>query len=193
MVRISALFIAACMVLIAGSLGFVVFLRFGFTGAESALVALGTLTALAAYNAIAARKRDRLEASHQLANLAPGSGDLARQFAEIGRRLSAIEAKTDTVIDRALATAQPLAAEIEELSTLVKELADSVAAHDTALANVGRGEGAASGRRPSPRRIDPRPPAMGPLAALSTAANPAPALATASAPLERKVVAFAGL
>ena len=82
MVRISAIFIAACMVLIAGSIGFVVYLRFGFTGAESALVALGTLTALAVYNAIAARKHDRLEASNQLANLARGSGDLARQLAD---------------------------------------------------------------------------------------------------------------
>jgi cyclic-di-GMP phosphodiesterase, flagellum assembly factor TipF len=189
MVRISALFIAACMVLIAGSLGFVVYLRFGFTGAESALVALGTLTALAVYNAIAARKRDRLEASHQLANLARGSGDLARQLAEFGRRLSAIEAKTDTVIDRALATAQPLAAEIEELSTLVKQLADSVASHDAALANVGPADSVASEQRPSASAIDPMPPAMGPLAGLS----PAPALVTAPAPLERKVVAFAGL
>ena len=34
MVRISAIFIAACMVLIAGSIGFVVYLRFGLTGAE---------------------------------------------------------------------------------------------------------------------------------------------------------------
>jgi cyclic-di-GMP phosphodiesterase TipF (flagellum assembly factor) len=193
MVRISALFIAACMVLIAGSLGFVVYLRFGFTGAESALVALGTLTALAAYNAIAARKRDRLEASHQLANLARGSGDLARQLAEFGRRLSAIEAKTDTVIDRALATAQPLAAEIEELSTLVKELADSVAAHDTALANAGAPGSAASELRPSATAIDPMPPAMGPLAALTPAANPAPALVATSEPLENKVAAFAGL
>ena len=87
MVRISAIFIAACMVLIAGSIGVVVYLRFGFTGAESALVALGALTALAVYNAIAARKHDRLEASNQLANLARGSGDLARQLAEFGRRL----------------------------------------------------------------------------------------------------------
>jgi len=190
MVRISALFIAACMVLIAGSLGFVVYLRFGFTGAESALVGLGTLTALAVYNAIAARKRDRLEASHQLANLARGSGDLARQLAEFGRRLSAIEAKTDTVIDRALATAQPLAAEIEELSTLVKQLADSVASHDAALANAGTADSAAE-RRPSATAIDPMPPALGPLAALSPAPNPAQV--TAPAPLERKVVAFAGL
>src|SRR5271155_4647622 len=135
MVRISAIFIAVCMAIIAGSLGFVVYLRFGFTGAESALVGLGTLTALAVYNAIAARKRDRLEASNQLANLARGTGDLARQLAEFGRRLSATEVKVDSVIDRALATAQPLAAEIEELSTLVKQLADSVAAHELALAS----------------------------------------------------------
>ena len=138
MVRISAIFIAACMVLIAGSIGVVVFLRFGFTGAESALVALGVLTALAVYNAIAARKHDRLEASNQLANLARGSGDLARQLAEFGRRLSAMEGKVDTVIDRALATAQPLAAEIEELSSLVKQLANSVAAHEVALATERR-------------------------------------------------------
>ena len=104
MVRISAVFIAACMVLIAGSLGFVVYLRFGFTGAESALVALGTLTGLAVYNAIAARRHDRVETSNQLANLARGSGDLARQFAEFGRRLNAIEAKVDTVVAEARST-----------------------------------------------------------------------------------------
>ena len=125
MVRISAVFIAACMVLIAGSLGFVVYLRFGFTGAESALVALGTLTGLAVYNAIAARRHDRVETSNQLANLARGSGDLARQFAEFGRRLNAIEAKVDTVVDRASAPTQPLAAEIEELSAMVRQLTGS--------------------------------------------------------------------
>ncbi|MGB6799509.1 MAG: EAL domain-containing protein, partial [Xanthobacteraceae bacterium] len=136
MVRISAIFISTCMVLIAGSLGFVVYLRFGFTGAESALVGLGTLTALAVYNAISARKNDRLEASNQLANLARGSDDLARQLAEFGRRLSAVEVKVETVVDRALATAQPLAAEIEEMSALVKQLAVSVAMHETAISNT---------------------------------------------------------
>ena len=59
MVRISAIFIAVCMVLIAGSIGFVVYLRFGLTGAESFLIGLGVLTALAVYNAVAARSRDR--------------------------------------------------------------------------------------------------------------------------------------
>jgi cyclic-di-GMP phosphodiesterase TipF (flagellum assembly factor) len=195
MVRISAIFIAACMVLIAGSIGVVVYLRFGITGAESALVALGVLTALAVYNAIAARKHDRLETSNQLANLARGSGDLARQLAEFGRRLSAMEGKVDNVIDRALATAQPLAAEIEELSTLVKQLADSVAVHDAALA---------AERRPTPAPVADPPSAVN---GAATAAAPEsaiavqPALATPAAvaapppaaSAERKIAAFAGL
>jgi cyclic-di-GMP phosphodiesterase TipF (flagellum assembly factor) len=189
MVRISAIFIAVCMVLIAGSIGFVVYLRFGFTGAESALVALGTLTALAVYNAIAARKRDRLEASNQLANLARGSGDLARQLAEFGRRLSAMEVKVDSVIDRALATAQPLAAEIEELSTLVRQLADSVAAHELALAN-DRG----ADRPPPAANDETMPGAIAPVAAPTLAVSPAaPATLSAAPPAPAKVAAFAGL
>jgi cyclic-di-GMP phosphodiesterase, flagellum assembly factor TipF len=197
MVRISAIFIAVCMVLIAGSLGFVVYLRFGFTGAESALVALGTLTALAVYNAIAARKRDRLEASNQLANLARGSGELARQLAEFGRRLGGMEVKVESVIDRALATAQPLAAEIEELSTLVKQLADSVAAHEVALASER------SVDRPPPAANDEvlavPPVAAQPVTPVAIPAAPAAVAVPAPAPpppppaAPAKIAAFAGL
>jgi cyclic-di-GMP phosphodiesterase TipF (flagellum assembly factor) len=192
MVRVSAIFIAACMVLIAGSLGVVVYLRFGFTGAESALVALGVLTALAVYNAIAARKHDRQEASNQIAALARGSGDLARQLAEFGRRLSTVEGKVDTVIDRALATAQPLAAEIEELSTLVKQLADSVAAHEAALA-AQRAQPAQMAA-PAPHAVNGTAAAAPPSAIAD--ASPVAAAATASAPVasvEPKIAAFAGL
>jgi cyclic-di-GMP phosphodiesterase TipF (flagellum assembly factor) len=187
MVRISAIFIAGCMVLIAGSLGVVVYLRFGFTGAESALVGLGTLTALSVYNAIAARKHDRLEATNQLANLARGSGDLARQLAEFGRRLNAVEVKTDSVIDRALATAQPLSAEIEELSTLVKQLADSVAAHDVAL-------GAALGaeRRPQASAVEATPAGDAAVPAPADAA-PMPPVVPAAPAAPVKIAAFAGL
>jgi cyclic-di-GMP phosphodiesterase TipF (flagellum assembly factor) len=137
MVRISAIFIAVCMVLIAISLGIVVYLRFGFTGAESALVALGILTALAVYNAVSARLRDRAEASAQISTLSRSSGDLARQIAEFGLRLNAMDTKVEHVLDRSLQAAQPLAAEIEELSTLVQQLADSVAAHQSAIGRIG--------------------------------------------------------
>jgi cyclic-di-GMP phosphodiesterase TipF (flagellum assembly factor) len=213
MVRISAIFISTCMVLIAGSIGFVVYLRFGFTGAESALVALGVLTALAVYNAIAARKRDRIETSNQLANLARGSDDLARQLAEFGRRLSTVEVKVETTVDRALATAQPLAAEIEELSALVKQLADSVAAQEVTVSNAMLAAERRAMQAPPPAPAVPQhyaaPPAaaapvapvvapvathMAPAAAPPAAAPVAPAVAAPPPPpVERKVPAFAGL
>jgi cyclic-di-GMP phosphodiesterase TipF (flagellum assembly factor) len=144
MVRISAIFIAVCMVLIAGSIGLVVYLRFGFSGAEAALIGLGVLTALAVYDAVSARLRDRAAASNQLVMLSRSSGDLARQLAEFGRRLNEMDQKVEHVLERSLQTAQPLAEELEELSTLVKQLADSVAAHDHALANVAISGPAAS-------------------------------------------------
>jgi cyclic-di-GMP phosphodiesterase, flagellum assembly factor TipF len=122
MVRISAFLIAVCMVLIAAVLGAVVYSRFGFTGAESALAALGALTAFAVYYAVAARRHDRLETSNQLAKLARGSGDLASQLAEFGRRLNAIEAKVESAVERAVASSQPLTEEIERLSSTVKAL-----------------------------------------------------------------------
>src|SRR5271169_5178572 len=183
MVRISAIFISTCMVLIAGSLGFVVYLRFGFTGAESALVALGTLTALAVYNAIVARKRDRLEASNQLANVARGSSELARQLAEFSRRLDAMEVKVETVIDRARVTAQPLAAEIEELSALVKQLADSVAAHDAALHGLARtSEETGARRAATANNMATAPPAAAHAAPMPGAAGSFPAPGAAALP-----------
>jgi cyclic-di-GMP phosphodiesterase, flagellum assembly factor TipF len=206
MVRISAIFISTCMVLIAGSIGFVVYLRFGFTGAESALVALGVLTALAVYNAIAARKRDRLEVSNQLSNLARGSDDLARQIAEFGRRLSTVEVKVDTTVDRALATAQPLAAEIEELSALVKQLADSVAAQETTVANAVHAAERRAMHAPAAPPVQPAMAPHVPPAVASAAVAPAPPVvavapavaAPSPAPpppafVERKIPAFAGL
>jgi cyclic-di-GMP phosphodiesterase, flagellum assembly factor TipF len=184
MVRISAIFIAVCMVLIAASVGFVVYLRFGLTGAESFLIGLGVLTALAVYNAIAARSRDRAEVSDQIAAISRSSSDLARQLAEFGRQLGTMETKVDAVLDKALASAQPLAVEIEELSTLVKHLADSVAAHEAVLAGL-------SGKE----RIAPAAPAAAPvMAAHATAAVPMPDPAAAPpAPTAAIVAAFSGL
>jgi cyclic-di-GMP phosphodiesterase TipF (flagellum assembly factor) len=179
MVRISAIFIAVCMVLIAGSIGFVVYLRFGLTGAESFLIGLGVLTALAVYNTVAARSRDRAEVSDQIASISRSSADLARQLAEFGRQLGTVETKVDSVLDKALASAQPLAVEIEELSTLVKHLADSVAAHETVLAGL-------SGRE----RVAPATPPVGAAAAAIPMPDPAAASAAATT---GAIAAFAGL
>jgi len=138
MVRISAFLIAACMVLIAALLGMVVYARFGLTGAESALAGLGALTAFAVYYAVAARRRDRLETSNQLAKLARGAGDLASQLAEFGRRLNAIEDKVESAVERAVAISQPLTEEVERLTGTVKSLSGSVSAHEAALSEQAR-------------------------------------------------------
>ena len=135
MVRISAIFVALCMMLIAASLGVVLFLRFGFSAVDSALIALAVLSVLAIYNAVAGRKRDRAEVSDQVSIIARGSGDLARQIAEFGRRLNAMENKVEAALGKAASPAQTLATEIEELSRLVRQLAETVAQHEVALAN----------------------------------------------------------
>jgi len=181
MVRISAIFIAVCMVLIAASLGAVLYLRFGLSVADSGLIALAALMVLAIYNAVAGRKRDRAEVSDQVSNLARGSGDLARQVAEFGRRLGIMESKVETVVDRAASAAQPLAAEIEELSRLVRQLAESVARHDIAL---GRGR---EDDRPVPHAV------VEALTAAMTTVKPADAVAAPATPAGRKVAAFNGL
>ena len=183
MVRVSAIFIAICMVLIAVSLGIVLYLRFGFTGVESGVVALGALTALAVYNAVAARMRDRAEASAQISTLSRSSGDLARQLAEFSLRLNAMDSKVEHVLERSLQVAQPLAAEIEELSTLVKQLADSVAGHQLAIGRIGaKFDAVAATRQTGPAApsadVDAAPAAPAPRPAAPAVA--APALTTAA-------------
>ncbi len=139
MLRLGAIFVAVCMVLIAGSLGAVLYLAAGMTGLESTLAALTALTGMALYNTVTTRLRDRTDLGAQIADLSRGTSDLARQVAEIGRRLAAIESQGDVAADRARAATEPLAAEIGELGTLVKQIADSVASHDAKLVEmVGR-------------------------------------------------------
>ena len=99
----------------------------------AATVTIATLTALAIYNAISTRIGVGAAAGHQLVDLARGTADLARQVAEMGRRLAAMEARVEAALDRTRAVTDPLTVEIGELGTLVKHLAETVAAHQTAL------------------------------------------------------------
>lgn len=132
MARIGAIFISICMLLIAGAAGAVLYLQFGLSGAESAIVA--ALTGLALYNIVSARTHDRTHMGDQIADLSRGTADLARQVAEFGRRLAALESKLDTFDNKTRSATDSLALEIGELGTLVKQLAESVAMHDSALA-----------------------------------------------------------
>src|SRR5512141_2379458 len=93
MIRISTIFVAICMVLVAASLGLILYSVAGIGGSESAIVALTALTFLILYNAVSMRLRDRSDVGGQIADLSRGTADLARQVAEFGRRLAAVEGK----------------------------------------------------------------------------------------------------
>lgn len=136
MIRISTIFIAICMVLIAASLGLVLYAMAGLTSSESAIVALTALTFLILYNAVSMRLRDRTDVGGQIADLSRGTADLARQVAEFGRRMGAIEARLSTTDSSGQDRIQSVMGEIGELGSLVKQLADSVAAHDDIISGA---------------------------------------------------------
>lgn len=136
MIRISTIFIAICMVLIAASLGLMVHSLAGLTVAESAIVALTALTFLILYNAVSMRLRDRTDVGSQIADLSRGTADLARQVAEFGRRMSALEARVSANDANGQERVQTVASEISELGSLVRQIASSVAAHDDILTNA---------------------------------------------------------
>ena len=135
--RISAIFIAVCMVIVAASIGAGLYLGLGIDATLSAVAALGALTVMALYNTIANRLRDRSELGDQIADLSRGTADLARQVAETSRRLNALEGNVNATINRARGAVDPLAAEIGELGSLVRQLADTVAMHEAALHGTG--------------------------------------------------------
>jgi cyclic-di-GMP phosphodiesterase TipF (flagellum assembly factor) len=123
------------MVLVAASLGLVLYSVAGISGTESAIVALTALTFLILYNAVSMRLRDRTDVGGQIADLSRGTADLARQVAEFGRRLAAIEGRVVSANSAGADRIQAVVGEISELGVLVKQLAVSVAAHDDMLAS----------------------------------------------------------
>jgi cyclic-di-GMP phosphodiesterase TipF (flagellum assembly factor) len=136
MIRISTIFIAICMVLVAASLGLVLYSVAGISGMESAIVALTALTFLILYNAVSMRLRDRTDVGGQIADLSRGTADLARQVAEFGRRLAAVEGRVISANSAGADRLQTVVGEINELGMLVKQLAVSVATHEDVLSSA---------------------------------------------------------
>jgi cyclic-di-GMP phosphodiesterase TipF (flagellum assembly factor) len=155
MIRISTIFIAICMVLVAASLGLVLYSVAGISGSESAIVALTTLTFLVLYNAVSMRLRDRTDVGGQIADLSRGTADLARQVAEFGRRLAAVEGRVVSTNSANADRIQAVAGEINELGVLVKQLAVSVASHDDMLSSGLLAAGSAAAGKPDPEPNEP--------------------------------------
>ena len=189
MIRISTIFITVCMVLIASSLGLALYTLAGLPPMQAGIAALAALSVLILYNAAAMRLRDRTDVRGQIIDLSRGTADLARQVAEFGRRLHALEGKFAGASSNMERRIDPLREEITELGSLVKQLAVSVAAHEELLnPETGAGEAqpsappavrpraevAAPEPPPAPARLTEQPVATAPpLSELKADAKPA--------------------
>jgi cyclic-di-GMP phosphodiesterase, flagellum assembly factor TipF len=136
--RLGGIFIAICMMLIAGSAGVVAFFAFDAGPPTAATITIGTLALLAFYNMAMTLQRARATARLEAATLAESVNDVSHQVVELGRRVAALEATIEVEVHRPRGVptpaADPLAFEFEELGTLVRELADAVSAHEMQLA-----------------------------------------------------------
>jgi cyclic-di-GMP phosphodiesterase, flagellum assembly factor TipF len=186
MIRISTIFIAICMVLVAASLGLVLHAVAGFSGTESAIVALTALTFLILYNAVSMRLRDRSDVGGQIADLSRGTADLARQVAEFGRRLAAVEGRVVSANSASSDRIQAVLGEINELGGLVKQLAISVASHEDLLASD-----AAAARPAPPDRPHSEPPNEPAIAPEQTSPSVRPAPVAVAKPAPSAVAAEA--
>src|ERR1700761_5151486 len=176
MIRVSTIFVAICMVLVAASLGLILYSMAGISGPESAIVALTALTFLILYNAVSMRLRDRTDVGGQIADLSRGTADLARQVGEFGRRLAALEGRMVSANSAGSDRIQAVVSEINELGGLVKQLAASVASHDemlsAAASNAAPASAPASKPKAEPRNELPFPGEdTGSVAAVAAPAN----------------------
>jgi cyclic-di-GMP phosphodiesterase TipF (flagellum assembly factor) len=164
MLRLGAIFVVLCMVLIAASTGAALYLLAGLKASESMIVAVAVLTGLAVYNAATSRLRDRSDVGGQIADLSRGTGDLARQLAELGRRTANLEGQSDKVVDaaaeKARSTTEAMTVELAELGTLVKQLAETVALHELKFAGAKDFDVAVAKPSAAPASISPIEQAM---------------------------------
>ncbi len=135
MIRISTIFVGICMVLVAASLGITLFAIGGLSALQSGIVGLTVLTFMILFNAVSMRMRTNGDIPQQIDDLSRGTADLAKQIAEFGRRLSAIEGKIVSANSASQDRMQVTMGEIGELGSLVRQLASSVASHDDLLAS----------------------------------------------------------
>src|SRR5439155_3398238 len=141
--------------IIAAAAGATVYVYLGVSTLEAATVAVATFTSLVLYHVVSSRVGLRSAVSRQLADLSRGSADVARQVAEMERRVAALEDKIETAVDHARAVTDPVTAEIEELGTLVKRLAETVEGHQAMLDALARAPSKSPAAFASPAAAEP--------------------------------------
>jgi cyclic-di-GMP phosphodiesterase TipF (flagellum assembly factor) len=200
--RLDIVFVSVCMVLIAGSAGAVAYSAFGFGAGSALLAAVVVLSLLTLYNLLSARFAVRPEPASLPGDLArlnaeaarqeaarqeavrqeAGRQDMTRQIAQVERGLATLERRVEGTIERTRAATAPLTAEVGELGTMIRQLAETLAEHERKLTELELAE--LERVEITPARFKPvAPPAPMPAATIAppveTAPPPAPVAAAA--------------
>jgi cyclic-di-GMP phosphodiesterase TipF (flagellum assembly factor) len=196
--RLDIVFVSVCMVLIAGSAGAVAYLAFGFGAGSAMLTAIAVLALLILYNLLSAHfavrsapvsppgdlARINIDAARQEAARQEAlrqdavRQDMTRQIAQVERGLATLERRVDGTIERTRAATEPLVAEVGELGTMVRQLAETLAEHEHKLSELELAELERAETMPTPAKPEAPPPLP---AALTPPAEPAPPPAPAVA------------
>ena len=136
MLRLTELFVAVGMLLIAGALGSAFVLASGLPRTEGEVVALAAFTVLILYYLAATRARERREVARQIVDLSRGIADLARQVDQQAQRLAALAGSSEAAIQNLSALHQPLAAEVAELRTVVGQFTGAIGGAEEILASA---------------------------------------------------------
>jgi len=212
--RLDIVFVSVCMVLIAGSAGAVAYLAFGFGAGSAMLTAIAVLALLILYNLLSAHfavrsapvsppgdlARINIDAARQEAARQEAlrqdavRQDMTRQIAQVERGLATLERRVDGTIERTRAATEPLVAEVGELGTMVRQLAETLADHERKLselelAELERAETMHATAKPEapPVPAPPLPAALAPPA--EPAPPPAPAVTVTAPPPAAKPAA----
>jgi cyclic-di-GMP phosphodiesterase, flagellum assembly factor TipF len=194
--RLDLVFVSVCMVLIAGSAGAVAYSALGFGAGSAMLTAIGMLALLIAYNLVSARIAERPPEQNQPGDLLRITTDvvrqeaarqdtlrqevrqeirqelrqdMARQVGQVERDLATLERRVDGAIERTRAATEPLAAEVGELGTLIRQLAETLSDHERKLteielAEIERVEVTHARLKPVAPPAPPAPPVVPPVA-----------------------------
>jgi cyclic-di-GMP phosphodiesterase TipF (flagellum assembly factor) len=131
MLRFSAIFVAACMVLISASFAAVLYLILALPIVGALLCGIAALCGLALCTIVASALREANPSSARIVDLSRGVADLARQVAELGRRVAVMEGKVEGAVEQT--NTSELITELDEIGVLIRQLAEQVSAHDVAL------------------------------------------------------------
>jgi len=213
--RLDLVFVSVCMALIAGSAGAIAYSAFGFGAPSAMLTAIAVLALLSLYNLLSMRAAVRQPAQNQPGDLLRITTDtvrqeaarqdtlrqemrqemrqdMARQVTQVERDLVALQRRVDGTIERTRATTEPLTAEIGELGTLVRQLAETLSDHERKLTEIELAEiERVEVMQARPKLEVPPAPAAPPVVQASSplpVAAAAPAAASTPAPAPAAVV-----